>query len=119
MTEIGPLGVSFEYDGELEDEDAEIILEKMRRLMKRVVEVAELCPSTRRRDELVRFASTLDATFYGFDLDFFEHGLERLLRATVRRIKASFAVWPRLLEICDPNARKRDLPQTRLASSRS
>jgi hypothetical protein len=116
VTELGPFGVSFDYEGELEHEDAEIILEKMRRLMARVLEVAELCPSPRRRDELFRFANALSDTFHGFDLDFFEHGLERLLRETVRRIKASFAVWPRLLEICDPNARKRDLPQRRLAS---
>jgi hypothetical protein len=116
VTELGPFGVSFDYDGELEHEDAEIILDKMRRLMARVLEVAELCPSVRRRDELFKFASALNDTFCGFDLDFFEHGLERLLRETVRRIKASFDVWPRLLEICDPDARKRDLPQTLLST---
>jgi hypothetical protein len=116
VTELRELGVSFEYDGELEAEEAEIILDKMHRLMNRVVRAAEVSENSPRRDELLRFAATLHATFYGFDLDCFARCLELMLKESVRRIKGSLELWPLLLEICDPHTRRRDLPQTRLGS---
>jgi hypothetical protein len=116
VTELRELGVSFEYDGELEAEEAEIILDKMHRLMNRVLRAAEVSENSPRRDELLRFAATLHATFYGFDPDCFARGLELMLKESVRRIKGSLELWPLLLEICDPHTRRRDLPQTRLFS---
>jgi len=113
ITELGQLGVAFEYDGELDAEDAEIILDKMHHLMDRVLRASEQTRNVRRRDELLRFSATLDSAFYGFDHDAFTHVLGLMLKSTVRRIKGSLALWPLLLEICDPNGR-RDLPQTRL-----
>jgi hypothetical protein len=114
VTELRPLGVSFEYDGALEAEDVEIILDRVHRVMDQVLQAATLSASVHRRDELLRFAATLDATFFGFDFDCFARNLELELRQTVRRIKGSLELWPRLLEICD--GLRRELPKTRLKS---
>jgi len=111
ITDLYQLGVSFEYDGELEPEDSEIILDRMHRLLDRVLASAEQAKDIRRRDELLRFAATLHDAFYGFDHDLFAHALGLLLKTTVRRIKGSLRVWPLLLEICDSH---RELPQRRL-----
>jgi len=111
ITDLSELGVSFDYEGELEPEDSEIILDRMHRLLDRVLAAAERAQDIRRRDELLRFAATLNDTFYGFEPDFFAHALGRLLRTTVRRIKGSLRVWPLLLEICDS---QHELPQRRL-----
>jgi hypothetical protein len=111
ITDLYGLGVSFEYDGKLEPEDSEIILDKMHRLLDRVLRAAEEARDIRRRDELLRFAATLNDTFYGFEHDFFAHALGQMLEATVRRIKGSLRVWPLLLEICDS---QHELPQRRL-----
>jgi hypothetical protein len=114
VTELGDLRVGFDYDGEVEDDEAAAILERMGRLHARVVFAAERTTDRRRADELLRFAGALDDAFCGFDFDFFQHMLHRVLGDTVRRIKGSLALWPTLLEICDQSARHGELPQRRI-----
>jgi hypothetical protein len=114
VTELGDLGVSFDYDGEIEDDEAAAILERMGRVHSRVVFAAERTADRRRADELLGFAGALDAAFCGFEFDFFQHMLHRVLGDTVRRIKGSLALWPTLLEICDHSARHGELPQRRI-----
>jgi hypothetical protein len=114
VTELGGLGIRFDYDGQVEDEEAQAILERMRRLHDRVVFAAERATDRRRADELTRFRLALDAAFCGFDFDFFQHTLHRALVDTVQRIKGSLALWPTLLEICDHSARHGELPQRRI-----
>lgn len=114
VTELGELGVSFDYEGEVEDDEAGAILERMQRLHARVSFAAEHAVDGRRAEELVAFASALGLAFCDFDFDFFEHSLHRVLTDTVRRIKGSLALWPTLLEICDHSARHGELPQTRI-----
>jgi hypothetical protein len=114
VTELGDLGVSFDYDGEVDDEEAAAILERMGRLHSRVTFAAERATDRRRADELVGFKTALEAAFCGFEFDFFQHTLHRALTDTVRRIKGSLALWPTLLEICDQSARHGELPQRRI-----
>jgi hypothetical protein len=114
VTELSDLGVRFDYDGEVEDDEAAAILERIGRLHSRVVFAAEQASDRRRADELLGFAASLDAAFCGFEFDFFQHTLHRVLGDTVRRIKGSLALWPTLLEICDQLARHRELPQRRI-----
>jgi hypothetical protein len=114
ITELGDLGVRFDYDGEIEDDEVSAILERMGRLHARVMFAAERATDRRRADELLGFAVALDAAFCGFEFDFFQHTLHRILGDTVRRIKGSLALWPTLLEICDHSARHGELPQRRI-----
>jgi hypothetical protein len=114
VTELSELGLSFDYEGEVEDDEAAAILERMQRLFSRVRFAAERATDSRRSDELLGFASALEAAFCGFELDFFQYTLGRVLGDTVRRIKGSLALWPTLLEICDQSARHGELPQRRI-----
>jgi hypothetical protein len=114
ISELRPLGVVFEYDGNLDSEDVEMILDRVHGVMDRVLRAAKLSASVHRRDELLRFAATLDASFFGFDFDCFARNLDLTLRQTVRRIKGSLELWPRLLEIC--HGLHHGLPKTRLKS---
>jgi hypothetical protein len=116
LTAVGPLSVSFDYDGEVDAEDSDRILEKMLGLRRRVATAAESCKNARRVEELMRFAFTLESVFSGFERDLFHYNLTRTLRDTVTTIKSSLELWPALLEICDADARHDQLPRTRIGA---
>ncbi len=46
------------------------------------------------------FAATLEKAFYGFEPDFFQHNLTRIVDDTVGVIKSTLELWPTLIEIC-------------------
>lgn len=114
VTDTYELGIAFDYDGELEQEDSEIILEKMHRLRERVRRAHEAAKNPVRKDELLRFLVTLEDAFFGYEVDAFQHGMRRLLRRSVSTIKSSLELWPMLLEISDQAARRGELPQRRI-----
>jgi hypothetical protein len=114
VTELSDLSVRFDYDGEVEDDEAAAILERMRRLHARVLFAAERAADRRRVDELHAFATALELAFCDFDFDFFQYTLHGVLGDTVRRIKGALELWPTLLEICDHSARHGELPQRRI-----
>lgn len=114
VTQLEPLGVAFDYTGELDVEEGDRILEKMRRLRERVVGVSETCRDVQRTLELVRFAVELESVFDGFDRDLFHYNLRRTLQQTVSAIRSSLQLWPDILEICAPLAAHSQLPCIRL-----
>lgn len=116
LTSLDELSVSFDYDGEVEAEDSELILEKMLGLRRRVLAAAQSCKIARRSEELLRFAFTLESVFSGFEPDLFHYNLTRTLRDTVATFKSSLELWPTLLEICDADARHNELPRKRIGS---
>lgn len=116
LTSLGQLAVAFDYDGEVEAEDSDLVLERMLGLRQRVLAAAEACKNARRTEELLRFAFTLESVFSGFERDLFHYNLTRTLRDTVTTIKSSLALWPALLEICDADARHNQLPRTRIGA---
>jgi hypothetical protein len=111
---LSELGIDFEYDGEVEEDDAEMILDKIEHVQARVRRAAERTKDERRTEELRHFAATLASTFYGFELDLFQHNLRRILKETTAEIKSALELWPLLLEICDARARRGELPRVRL-----
>ncbi|HEY3500300.1 MAG TPA: hypothetical protein VGK73_36665 [Polyangiaceae bacterium] len=114
VTELFELGIAFDYDGELEQEDSEIILEKMHRLRERTRRALEAAKNPQRKEELLRFLVTLEDAFFGYELDAFQHGMRRILKRSVSTIKSSLELWPTLLEISDQAARHGELPQRRI-----
>jgi len=114
VTSLGELGVTFEYDGEVDAEDTERILDKMRRIQSRVLAAVEASKRPRRSEELMRFALGLEHVFSAFEPDLFEYNLRRTLKDTVSAIKSSLELWPMLLEIAATSARRSELPRTRI-----
>ena len=57
-------------------------------------------PSPERAEALRLFAANLEKAFYGFEPDFFQQNLLRIVDDVVSVIKGSIELWPTLVEIC-------------------
>jgi hypothetical protein len=76
-------------------------------------------PRNPERAEALRlFASNLYKAFYGFEPDFFQHNLLRIVDDVVSVIKGSIELWPTLIEICYFQKARKGLPQIRVNNQR-
>jgi hypothetical protein len=114
LTSVDDLGISFDYSGEITAQDAEEILEKITSLHGRALKVAETAKSPERIDALRLFAANLEKAFYGFEPDFFQHNLLRIVDDVIGVIKASIELWPTLVEICYFQKTRNGLPMLHL-----
>ncbi|MBC7834264.1 MAG: hypothetical protein H7Y88_04080 [Phycisphaerales bacterium] len=94
------LTVTFDYDGEVTLADCEEILARVRRVYHRALAEAGATSSPGRASALTQFATTLERAFYGFEPDFFQQNVARIVDDVVNQIKACIDIWPRLIEIC-------------------
>jgi len=116
LSGLDELSISFDYDGEVTAQDAGEILEKIQRLHLRALAAAQAAATADRAEALRLFAASLHKTFYGFDPDFFQHNLVRIVDDVVSVIKGSLELWPTLVEICYYQKGRRGLPQIRVAN---
>jgi hypothetical protein len=100
LSSVDDLGITFDYTGEVTAQDAEEILDKITGLHRRALYAAEAAKSPERVDALRLFAANLEKAFYGFEPDFFQHNLLRIVDDAIAVIKASIELWPTLVEIC-------------------
>lgn len=114
LSRLEELGITFEYEGEVTAQDAEEILEKIRRLHTRALATAEAAPNPERAAALRLFATNLHKAFFAFEPDFFQHNLLRIVDDVVSVIKGSLQLWPTLVEICYFQKGRNGLPQTRI-----
>jgi hypothetical protein len=114
LTSVDDLGISFDYSGEVTAQDAEEILEKITGLHARALKGAETAKSQERVDALKIFAANLQKAFYGFEPDFFQHNLLRIVDDAIGVIKASIELWPTLVEICYFQKIRHGLPMLHL-----
>ena len=63
-----------------------------------------------RADALRLFAANLQKAFYGFEPDFFQQNLIRIVDDVVTVIKGSIELWPTLVEICYFQKDRQGLP---------
>ena len=110
LTSVDDLGISFDYSGEVTAQDAEEILGKITGLHTRALKVAETANSEERVNALRTFAANLQKAFYGFEPDFFQHNLLRIVDDAIGVIKASIELWPTLVEICYFQKTRNGLP---------
>jgi hypothetical protein len=115
LTGIDELSISFDYTGEVTAQDAEEILEKITSLHRRADHAAENAKGQDRIDALRLFAANLEKAFYGFEPDFFQHNLLRIVDDAVGVIRASIELWPTLVEICYFQKVRNGLPMLRLS----
>ena len=114
VTHIDELGVSFDYRGEITGNDAEEILTKITTLHRRAVEASRIAANEERAESLRLFATNLDKAFYGFEPDFFQHNLVRIVDDAIGVIRASLELWPTLVEICYFQKTRHGLPMLQL-----
>jgi hypothetical protein len=114
ITSVDELGMTFGYTGEVTAQDAEEILEKITSLHHRALHAAGNAKSQDRIDSLKLFAANLEKAFYGFEPDFFQHNLLRIVDDAIAVIKASIELWPTLIEICYFQKIRNGLPMLHL-----
>ncbi len=114
VSRLDELSIAFDYEGEVTAADAQEILDKIRRLHGRAAEAAAAASTPRRAEALRLFAANLEKAFYGFEPDFFQQNLLRIVDDVISVIKGSIELWPALIEICYFQKSRRGLPQVRV-----
>ena len=115
---LDDLTISFDYEGEVSADDTERILDKIRAYHGRFVDAAAKATDPARRDALSGFAINLEKAFYGFEPDFFQQNVSRIMDDVVGQIKASLELWPTLVEIAYFQKKRKRLPMTRVKNQR-
>jgi hypothetical protein len=118
VSEVSDLGIRFDYEGEVTARDGEEILARVTATHRRVVAATAATANPERADSLRLFAANLEKAFYGFEPDFFQQNLLRIVDDVVSQIKASIELWPTLVEICYFQKNRSGLPQTRVQNQR-
>ena len=79
VTRLDELSIAFDYEGEVTAQDAQEILDKISALHGRAAEAAEATTTPERAEALRLFAANLQKAFYGFEPDFFQQNLLRIV----------------------------------------
>jgi len=118
LTHTDDLGFAFDYDGEVTPADCAEILERIGSLHRRSQEARLRAVDPVRQEALHAFGINLQRAFYGFEPDFFQQNLARIVDDVVTEIKASLEVWPTLVEICFFEKSRHGLPETLVNNQR-
>jgi hypothetical protein len=118
LSHLDELSIAFDYDGEVTATDAEEILSRISTLYSLATEAAETTVGPERKEALRQFASNLNKSFYGFEPDFFQQNLIRIVDDVISVIKGSIELWPSLVEICYFQKGRKGLPQVRVENQR-
>ena len=119
VSRLDELGVSFDYEGEVTGQDAREILDKIAQVHSRALEAAGRAATPQRAEALRLFAANLNKAFYGFEPDFFQQNLLRIVDDVISVIKGSIELWPTLVEICYFHKNRKGLPQVRVKNRKA
>jgi hypothetical protein len=112
------LGIRFGYRGEVDVRDSQEILEKIESVHSLVLRSAKSTKNRSRRQALELFAENLARSFYGFEPDFFQQNISRIVDDVVSVIHASLEIWPMLVEICYYQKDRNPFPHVRVKNRR-
>jgi hypothetical protein len=118
VTKLEDLTIRFGYNGEVTLKDTQEILDKITGVHRQLVEAAGKTKNVPRRTALNLFAENLSRSFYGFEPDFFQQNVTRIVDDVVSVIQASLDLWPTLVEICYFHKDKKDFPQIRVKNKK-
>jgi hypothetical protein len=118
VSRLDPLSISFDYEGEVTAQDAQQILDKIAHIYGRALETAEETKRPERAEALRLFAANLNKAFYGFEPDFFQQNLLRIVDDVISVIKGSIELWPTLVEIAYFQKNRNGLPQIRIQNKK-
>lgn len=118
VTSLDDLTIKFDYEGEVTLEDSEEILSRITTLHRHVMEAQAAANSPERRDVLRDFGANLERVFYGFEPDFFQQNLIRIVDDVISQFKGSLEIWPTLVEICYLQKNRAGLPKRTVENQR-
>jgi hypothetical protein len=99
--------------------DSEEILDKVTSVHRRVLAAAADTRDDDRANSMRLFAENLSKVFYGFEPDFFQQNVSRIVDDVISQIHASLELWPTLVEICYLEKDKHPLPQLRVRNRKA
>ena len=118
LVSVDDLSIRFEYEGEVTLQDSEEILQRITAVHARVLDAAASTKIPERKEALLLFAENLTRSFYGFEPDFFQQNVSRIVDDVVSQIHATLEIWPTLIEICYFHKDKREFPQRKVQNKR-
>ncbi|HSI14970.1 MAG TPA: hypothetical protein VK961_23155 [Chthoniobacter sp.] len=118
VTKLEDLTIRFGYNGEVTLKDTQEILDKITAVHAQVLESAGKTKDGERRQALTLFAENLARSFYGFEPDFFQQNVTRIVDDVISVIHASLELWPTLVEICYFHKDKKEFPQIRVKNKK-
>jgi hypothetical protein len=118
VTRLEDLTIRFGYNGEVTLKDTQEILDKITKVNEQVLAAIERTKDAQRRQALTLFAENLARSFYGFEPDFFQQNVTRIVDDVVSVIQASLELWPTLVEICYFQKDRKEFPQLRVKNKR-
>ena len=119
LVRLGSLGIDFDYDGHVTVGDAQEVLDKIVCLHRRALDVIPQASTPQRADALRLFAGNLQKAFYGFEPDFFQQNLVRIVDDVISVIKTALELWPTLVEISYFQKARQGLPQLRVQNQKA
>jgi hypothetical protein len=119
VTRLDELSVAFDYNGEVSAQDAQEVLDKIASLHARALAAVPQAATPQRAEALRLFAANLDKAFYGFEPDFFQQNLVRIVGEVITVIKDSIELWPTLVEISYFQKGRHGLPQLRVQNQKA
>jgi hypothetical protein len=118
VEKLEDLSIRFGYNGEVTLQDTQEILGKITGVRDLVARTAESARDEKRRQALLLFNESLTRCFYGFEPDFFQQNVTRIVDDVVSVIRGALEIWPTLVEICYFQKDKKDFPQIRVKNKR-
>ncbi|MBV8225142.1 MAG: hypothetical protein JO232_08145 [Verrucomicrobia bacterium] len=119
LVSVDDLSIRFDYQGEVSSQDSEEILEKIISVHNRILKAASSTRNGSRKKALILFAGNLARSFYGFEPDFFQQNVSRIVDDVISQIQSSLEIWPTLIEVCYFHKDKRDFPQCRIENKKA
>jgi hypothetical protein len=119
VTGLDELSVAFDYNGDVSAADAHEVLDKIVGLHTRALAGISRAGTPERADALRLFAANLHKAFYGFEPDFFQQNLVRIVDDVISVIKGSIELWPTLVEISYFQKVRHGLPQVRVRNQKA
>ena len=119
LVRLGSLGIDFDYDGQVMASDAQEVLDKIVCLHRRALEAIPQASTPQRAEALRLFAGNLHKAFYGFEPDFFQQNLVRIVDDVISVIKSALELWPTLVEISYFQKARHGLPQLRVKNQKA
>lgn len=118
VEQLGDLSIRFGYNGEVTLKDTQEILEKISHVRDQVIKAESKTRNTKRRQALLLFNENLARSFHGFEPDFFQQNVTRIVDDVVSIIHASLELWPTLVETCCFHKDKKAFPQIRVKNKK-
>jgi len=118
VTKLEDLSITFDCSTEVNAQESDEILQKVTAHHAQVVKAAAATRDEERKKSLQFFAENLSRAFYGFEPDFFQQNVSRIVDDVVGQIQGSLQLWPTLVEICYYHKDKKEFPRVRVKNKR-